>query len=93
MSFATFNAHSSPLFFKNKILKFPDIVSLENCIFVRNCFVNNAFSIFLNLFKLVSDVHSYSTTNVTKNLFFVAKHNTKLQIIIIIIIIINIYSG
>ena len=61
MSFATFNAHSSPLFFENKILKFPDIVSIENCIFVRNCFVNNAFSIFLNLFKLVSEVQSYST--------------------------------
>ena len=35
---AAYRDHTSPLFHISKVLKFVDIVLLENCIFVNKCF-------------------------------------------------------
>ena len=76
MNFATFNAHTNPLFFENRILKFQDIVNLENCIFVQNCLNKNAFLIFSEHFKKVSNIHNYSTRSASKGLLFKKLHKT-----------------
>ena len=43
---AAYRDHTSPLFHRSKVLKFVDILSLENCIFVNKCFNDEAFSYF-----------------------------------------------
>ena len=58
MNFAAFNACSSQLFEKNKILA---LVALEKCFFINNCYNKNGFAIFSNSFKFVPDCHRYST--------------------------------
>ena len=45
-SAAYYRDHTSPLFHRSKVLKFVDIVSLENCIFVNKCFNDEAFPYF-----------------------------------------------
>ena len=41
-----FNAHTTSLFKNYNILKFADIINVENCIFINNCFNKDSFSIF-----------------------------------------------
>ena len=38
MNFVPFNAHTTSLFKNSNILKFADIIDVENCIFINNCF-------------------------------------------------------
>ena len=38
INFAPFNAHTEPFFKNCNILKFADIINVESCIFVNNCF-------------------------------------------------------
>ena len=57
-------------------LKFVDIVSLENCIFVNKCFNDEAFSLFSNHFKLTASSHSYCTRSVSNGLIFKRLYNT-----------------
>ena len=71
---APFNAHTTPLF-KN-ILKFADIINVESCIFINNCFNKYSFSIFNENFKLVSTMHSYNTRSARNALLFVPSYNT-----------------
>ena len=54
MNFVSFNAHTTPLFKNCNILKFADIINVESCIFINNCFNRDSFSIFNENFKLVS---------------------------------------
>ena len=61
---------------KYKILKFVDIVSLENCILVNRCFNDEAFSLFSNYFKLTASSHSYCTRSVSNGLIFKRLYNT-----------------
>ena len=49
MNFVPFNAHTTSLFKNSNILKFADIIYVENCIFINNCF-NRDFN---ENFKLV----------------------------------------
>ena len=55
---AAYRDHTCPLFHRYKVLKFVDLVSLENCIFVNKCFNDEAFSLFSNHFKLTASSHS-----------------------------------
>ena len=43
MKFAPFNAHITPLFKNCNILKVTDIVNVESCIFINNCFNKDSF--------------------------------------------------
>ena len=51
MNFAPFNAHTTPLFKNCNILKFADIIDVESCIFINNCFNKDSFSIFSENFQ------------------------------------------
>ena len=45
MNFAPFNARATPLFKHFNILKFADIINVESCCFINNCFNKDSFSI------------------------------------------------
>ena len=61
MNFAPFNAQTTPLFQNCIILKFADIINVESCIFINNCFTKDSFFIFNENLKLISTTHSYNT--------------------------------
>ena len=68
MTFSEFRAHSEPLFKKLEILKFRDIISLNNCSFVYDYFHNNLPRSFTNTFFRSDDLHNYSTRQATSGL-------------------------
>ena len=70
------NAHTTPLFKYCNILKLADIINVETCIFINNCFNRDSFSIFNENFKLVSTTHSYNTRSARNSLLFVPSYNT-----------------
>ena len=64
MNFAPFNSHTNDLFADNNILKFKDIIQMEQIKIVYE-FKNKNLPVELhNLFRLNSDVHSHFTRNV-----------------------------
>ena len=68
---------SGMLSFKNcNILKFADIINVESCIFINNCFNKDSFSIFNENFKSVSTMHSYNTRSARNGRLFVPSYNT-----------------
>ena len=76
MNFAPFNAHNTPLFKNCNILTFADIINVESCIFINNCFNRDSLSIFNENFKLVSTSHSYNSRSARNGLLFVQSYNT-----------------
>ena len=76
MHSAAYWKHTSPLFHRYKVLKFVDLLLLENCIFVNKCFNDEAFSLFSNHFKLTASSHSYCTRSVSNGLIFKRLYNT-----------------
>ena len=68
MNFVAFNAHTTSLF--------ADIINVESCIFINNCFNRDSFSIFHENFNLVSTRHSYNTRSARNGLLFVPSYNT-----------------
>ena len=46
MNFASFNAHTTPLFKNCNILKFADIINVQSSTFINNYFSMDSFSIF-----------------------------------------------
>ena len=76
MNFAPFNAQNTLLFKNCNILKFADIINIESCIFINNCFNKDSFSIFNKNFKLVSTTHSYNVKSVRNGLLFAPSYNT-----------------
>ena len=76
MNFAPFNTHTTPLFKNCNILKFADIINVESCIFINNCFNRDSFSIFNENFKLVSTTYLYNTRSARNGLLFVPSYNT-----------------
>ena len=75
---AAYWKHTSPLFHRYKVLKFVDLLLLENCIFVNKCFNDEAFSLFSNHFKLTRSSHSYCTRSLSNGLTFKRVYNTSL---------------
>ena len=51
------------------ILKFFDIINIEACAFINNCFSSNTFSVFAERFKLVSESHGHDTRPSIKSYF------------------------
>ena len=70
LSSAAYRDHTCYLFRRHKSLKFIDLVSLENCIFVYKCFKDDAFSLFSNHFKLFPSSHSCCTRSISNGLIF-----------------------
>ena len=59
--FAKFNDHTTHLFHKMKIIKFVDLVSVENCIFINKCFSCKSYSVFSHLYNLATGRHNQQT--------------------------------
>ena len=78
MNFAPSNAHTTPLFKNCDTLKFTDIINVESCIFINNCFNTDSFSIFNENFKLVSTTYSYNTRSARNGLLFVPSYNSQI---------------
>ena len=55
------NAHTTPPFKDSNILKFPDNIALENCIFIKNYFNQTLPIPFKNWFTLSTDSHTHNT--------------------------------
>ena len=72
------NAHTSLLFRESNILKFPDQIALENCLFKNKHFNKFLPTIFKNWFTLSSDFHTCSTRLSNLGCLLVPVHNTKL---------------
>ena len=66
MSFAPFNSHSSSDFHDYNILKCCDIINIEACAFIDNCFNSNTLPVFAERFKLMSESHTHNTRSSSK---------------------------
>ena len=73
---AAYRDHTAPVFHRHKVLRFADLVSLENCIFVNKCFNGEAFSLISNQFKLTASSYSYCTRSAGNCLIFKRLYNT-----------------
>ena len=74
---AAYMGHTSPLFYRYKVLKFVDLVWLENGIFVNKCFTDESFSSFSNHFKLTAVVIPIAQgQSVSNGLLFKRLYNT-----------------
>ena len=71
------NTHTEPLFSDSKILKFPDRISLENCIFICKAIHNLLPSVFHNWFSRSSNQHEYNTRWREYGFFNIPNHRTK----------------
>ena len=69
--------HTSSLFSESNIIKLPDKISIENCLFVSKSLNNQLPEIFNNWFVLSSDTHRYETSCSEKGMLKVKSFNTK----------------
>ena len=60
------NAHTAPLFFKSKIVKLPDKIKIENCLFISKYVKNKLTPIFNSWYIFSSICHNYETSLATK---------------------------
>ena len=77
MSFESRNAHSNSLFFRHEIIKLPDKIIMENCLFISKSINFNLPPIFNHWFTFSSDSHNYETSSSSKGLLIVKTVNTK----------------
>ena len=61
ISFASFNAHTLPIFAKLNMIKFPGLISFCNCLFIYKHFLNKSSSVFSSMFILTSNTHEQNT--------------------------------
>ena len=61
ISFASFDAHTLPIFAKLNIIKFPDLISFCNCLFIYKHFLSKSPSVFSNVFVLRSNIPEQNT--------------------------------
>ena len=71
--------HTSFLFSASNIIKLPDKISIENCLFVSKSLNNQLPEIFNNWFVFSSDTHRYETSCSAKGMLKVKSFNTKSQ--------------
>ena len=76
ITFSDFNARSSPLFFNLEILKFTDVVFLQNALFMHDFHSNVLPPVFLDFFNSVSNIHQYNTRLASKNAYYIPKLRT-----------------
>ena len=57
ISFVSFDVHTLPIFAKLNIIKLPDLISICNCLFIYEHFLNKSSSVFSNVFILTSNIH------------------------------------
>ena len=75
--FAHYDAHSDPLFKELNLLKLPDIINLNNILFVHNVLNNNAPIIFNDYFKFMLQ-HNHNTVNNPNSQYSIPKGSLEL---------------
>ena len=78
ISLSEFRAHTCPLFAHLKILKFSDLIFLNNALLMYDFHENNLPSVFHDFFTPVSSVHKYNTRLASKDLYYISKVRTNL---------------
>ena len=78
MHFLNCNAHTTTLFKDSNILKFPDKIALENCIFIKNYFNQTLPTPFKNWFTLSTDSHTHNTRWSNLGCLKIRPHKTKI---------------
>ena len=68
MSFECRSAHSNRLFFRHEIIKLPDKIIMENCLFISKSINFNLPSIFNHWLTFFSESHNYETSSTSKGL-------------------------
>ena len=79
MYFLNRNTHTTPLFKDSNILKFPDKIALENCIFIKNYFNQTLPTPFKNWFTLSTDSHTHNTRWSNLGCLKILPHKTKME--------------
>ena len=76
ISFSEFRANTSPLFAHLKILKFSDLIFLNNALLMYDFHENNLPSVFHDFFTPVSSVHKYNTRLASRDSYYISKVRT-----------------
>ena len=76
ITFSDFDAHTSPLFFELKLLKFQDHIKLQTLYFMHQFFTGKLPNIFDSFFIKTSDKHNVNTRFATRTTFYVPKIRT-----------------
>ena len=71
ISFANFDAHTSPLFKELKILKLMDLITLHNALMVHDFFNNTLPLCFDPYFKTIKEVHGLGTKSAKLGCLFI----------------------
>ena len=71
ITFSNFDEHSSPLFYRLKILKFVDLVFPYNSPFMHDYHFNNLSPSFKGFFSQVSFVHDHNTRIASRNTYYI----------------------
>ena len=71
------NAHSNPLFYRHKLIKLPDKILIENCLFISKSIQFHLPSTFNHWFTFSSDSHNYETSSSSKGLLKLKTENNK----------------
>ena len=74
--FARYNAHTLPIFAKFNIIKFSDLISLCNCLFIYKHFISKDPSVFSHVFILASNTHELNTRFASHGLLIKPTCNT-----------------
>ena len=72
------NTHTTPLFKDSNILKFPEKMALENCIFIKNYFNQILPTPFNNWFTLSTDSHTHNTRWSNLGCLKISPHKTRI---------------
>ena len=76
ISFAQYDAHTLPIFAKLNIIKFSDLISLCNCLFIYKHVFSKAPSVFSHVFILASNTHEQNTRFASHGLLIKPRCNT-----------------
>ena len=76
ISFAHYHAHTLPIFAKLNIIKFSDLISLCNCLFIYKHFISKPASVFSHVFILASNTHEQNTRLASHGLLTKPRCNT-----------------
>lgn len=76
ITFSRYDAHSSPLFKRLNIIKFPDLTSFYITIFMHKFHSNKLPTVFNNYFTPVNKIHNYNTRLASKQSYCIPKTRT-----------------
>ena len=76
LTFSDYDAHSSPLFSKLKLLKFSDLVLIHNALFMYDFHHHRLPSVFDEFFTMVNRVHQHNTRLASKKAYYLPKIRT-----------------